>query len=706
MSKHRRIPIRAYACGLFIALTLAIGCSMAGLFYTRMRSAIIATSNQLFDRTASIVAGGIAAERSQIALSLEFAAGSELARARTFTGRRAAIGVLHDTIAGNPWLVSAYAGYPDGDFLLLRRVPAQHPGLGVVPAGTAFMLQTIDRSTNALHGRYAFFDARMHSLGERDEPGYRYDPRSRPWFAARGENVYTTAPYLFFTTKQLGITMSRRSAAGSVFGADIDLASVSAQLAGLRPTASSMAALVESDGTVLAYSDPSVFARVARRAKDDRAPALAELRSAPLSAAFTASTATGLTAGGTYRDAEGRSWLYRVAPILGRQGSSSLVVASILGVPEDELLDSAIRARNEVLTFSLALVLLWIPVTVWLSHFVARPLDQLRQDAVALRNRDFSDRPPPSSMISEIAEFGDTFDAMRRHIREHNEASTRFVPREFLEQLHRDDIRSLQLGDHAERNMTVLFSDIRSFTALSESMSPQQTFNFVNSYLTRVGPIIRDHDGFIDKYIGDAIMGLFPVRPRDAVDAAIAMQQRVVTYNEERARAGYAPIQIGIGLHYGSLMLGTIGETLRFETTVIADAVNVAARLESLTKTFGSLILASGQVLAQIDAPPYQTRLLSEIQVKGTTRSLTVYEVCDADPPLVLAHKVRTAAAFNEARLAYAAGDFVHAHRLFTEVLADDSDDRAAAYFHERAAEMKGAGREHAWTGVEKMETK
>ncbi len=330
----------------------------------------------------------------------------------------------------------------------------------------------------------------------------------------------------------------------------------------------------------------------------------------------------------------------------------------------------------------------------------------LRADAIALRNRDFSDRVAPATIITEIAEFAETFDSMRSHIREHHQAATRFVPQTFLEQLERADILALELGDHAERTMTILFSDIRSFTALSESMSPQQTFNFVNSYLTRVGPIIRNHGGFIDKYIGDAIMGLFPEHPQSAVDGAIAMQQRVVLYNEERGRAGYAPIAIGIGLHRGNLMLGTIGEELRFETTVIADAVNVAARLESLTKTFGSLILSSGTVIDQIDAAKYQTRRSGDVQVVGTTRGVTIVEICDADSPAKLAHKLRTAGAFESGRVAYANGDFAGAHRSFATVTDDDADDRAAAYFRDRAATMMAAVLNPDWDGVEKMEAK
>jgi two-component system sensor histidine kinase ChiS len=397
-------------------------------------------------------------------------------------------------------------------------------------------------------------------------------------------------------------------------------------------------------------------------------------------------------------------WVYRVRPVLPEADGTSRRL--VLATPEDELYATADGARNEAIAIALGMLLLWIPCSLFFARLISGPLDALRDHALALRNGDFGDRVPPPSIISEIDEFAGTFESMRRHIRARDEATTRFVPRAFLRQLGLTDITSLQLGDHVERHMTILFSDIRSFTALSESMSPQQTFNFVNSYLTRVGPIIRDHGGFIDKYIGDAIMGLFSDEPRYALDAAIAMQRRVVVYNEERARAGYAPIAIGIGLHTGELMLGTIGESQRFETTVIADAVNVASRLESLTKTFGSLVLASGQILDAVDASAYRIRRLGDVQVVGTTRPIALYEICDADPAATLAHKVRTAAEFEEGRLAYAAGDFAAAGRLFAEVLADDASDRAARYFSNRIATFEAAAVATAWDGIERMEMK
>jgi Adenylate cyclase, family 3 (some proteins contain HAMP domain) len=182
-----------------------------------------------------------------------------------------------------------------------------------------------------------------------------------------------------------------------------------------------------------------------------------------------------------------------------------------------------------------------------------------------------------------------------------NAAYGRFVPHDFLSLLEKPSIIEVKLGEHQEKNMTVLFADIRSFTALSEKMTPPENFDFINSYLGRVSPAIRKNNGFIDKYIGDAVMALFPTCPDDGVRAAIDMQKEVNVYNQQRQENALVPIAIGIGLHAGNLMLGTIGERERMESTVIADAVNLASRLEGLTKVYGSGILVSDAIMARLD---------------------------------------------------------------------------------------------------------
>ncbi len=292
-------------------------------------------------------------------------------------------------------------------------------------------------------------------------------------------------------------------------------------------------------------------------------------------------------------------------------------------------------------------------------------------------------------------------------LRERDAAVSRFLPRAFLEYLGRSSVVDLQLGDHVESEMTILFSDIRSFTALSEAMSPEETFRFLNAYLHRAGPIIRAHEGFVDKYIGDALMGLFPNAAHTALDAAIDMQRSVDAYNRERAEAGHPPIAIGVGLHRGTLMLGAIGESDRIETTVIADAVNVASRTESLTKQFGAPVIATESVISALAQPHhYRLRPLGEVVVYGASRGTHMYEVFDGDAPELLLDKVRTLDDYSAGIRAFTDGDFAKASAAFVRVLAVSPNDRTAAYFAERSRLLAAAAPVDGWDGRIRMEVK
>jgi adenylate cyclase len=264
-------------------------------------------------------------------------------------------------------------------------------------------------------------------------------------------------------------------------------------------------------------------------------------------------------------------------------------------------------------------------------------------------------------------------------------ASARFVPREFLKFLKRESIVDARLGDAVQAEMTIMFADIRSFTSLSESMSPQENFEFLNSYLSRVGPVIRQYDGFIDKYIGDGIMALFPNSAEDAVQAAIEMQQQVKIYNKHRENSGYKPISIGIGLHTGSLMLGTIGEAERMESTVISDAVNLASRVEGLTKLYGVGIVASVQTLCRIDDPQhYKCRFLDRVQVKGKQTPVAVFEIYDGDSDIMIELKTQTQTYFEQGIFFHYQQQFAQAKQMFLRVLQVNKEDKAAIFYAER----------------------
>lgn len=199
-----------------------------------------------------------------------------------------------------------------------------------------------------------------------------------------------------------------------------------------------------------------------------------------------------------------------------------------------------------------------------------------------------------------------------------NHAFSRFVPHEFLRFLGYDSVMDIKLGDQVQKHMTVMFSDIKDFTRLSENMSPKEAFDFINTFLGVVSPLIRRSNGFIDKFIGDAVMALFPGGADDALKAAILITEELKKLNNTRGEKGLEPIHIGTGLHTGELMLGTIGEEMRMEGTVISDVVNTASRLEGLTKVFDNNVIISSDTLNALTvAKMYHFRYLGKTRVKG-----------------------------------------------------------------------------------------
>lgn len=266
-------------------------------------------------------------------------------------------------------------------------------------------------------------------------------------------------------------------------------------------------------------------------------------------------------------------------------------------------------------------------------------------------------------------------------------AYSRFVPKRFLQLLGVDDIRTVQLGQQVERSMTILFSDIRDFTSLSESMSPQENFNFLNSYLVQMEPVIAAHGGIIDKYIGDAIMALFPNSPDDALRCSLAMLAKLDEYNAGRERAGYQSIKIGVGINTGIVILGTIGGEGRMDGTVIGDAVNLASRLERLTKEYEVPILISEYTLSSLEnTKPWSLRFLDRTHVRGKHDNQSVYEVVDADPPALRVAKKNTLGTFQQALAHYHLGNFSAAHAHFSRCLAEVPDDSAAHAYLLRCA--------------------
>ena len=238
-------------------------------------------------------------------------------------------------------------------------------------------------------------------------------------------------------------------------------------------------------------------------------------------------------------------------------------------------------------------------------------------------------------------------------------------------------------------------------------MSPEDNFRFLNSYLSRLGPLISTNHGFVNQFYGDRIMALYLDEPEDAIKSSMEMHKEIDSYNDYRKKKGRVPIKIGIGLHTGPIMLGIIGDKKRMDAGVVADSVNTASRMEGLTKFYGAPIIISEDTLSRIDDPGmYNYRFLGKVQVKGKQKAVPVFEITDGDPEDVIELKMKTKPDFEEGLSRYFAKDFTNASVCFKKVLNVNPSDKTATLYLKRSAQLMVQGVPDEWEGVELMESK
>jgi adenylate cyclase len=226
--------------------------------------------------------------------------------------------------------------------------------------------------------------------------------------------------------------------------------------------------------------------------------------------------------------------------------------------------------------------------------------------------------------------------SLERAVREARDVFEKFVPPAYLRRIAAKGLRSIRLGEADQQEVTILCCDIRGFTPLSEKLNPSQLIAFVNRLLERITRAVSGQGGVIDKFIGDAVLCIFEGADsaQRAVACGVDMLSEVKSFNAREDSPIDQPVQIGIGLHVGPVTLGTIGSPERMDSTVLGLTVNLAKRLEEVTKSLGVDMVISNQVVHHLpNGHNHRCRELGEVWVRGGLAPLTLYEVYDQDPP-------------------------------------------------------------------------
>ena len=288
-----------------------------------------------------------------------------------------------------------------------------------------------------------------------------------------------------------------------------------------------------------------------------------------------------------------------------------------------------------------------------------------------------------------------------------HEVSQKFVPNEFIKSLDKNKLTEVALGDLAEKDVTVLFVDIRGYTTLSEGLNPKDNFLFINSFNKRMGPIIRKNDGFIMQYLGDGFMALFPKGPQSALRASVEMHGALNDFNKERILKNRLPIKIGIGMQNGNLIMGITGDVERLDAAIISDTVNTASRIEGLSKHFGTSILLTGRCKDFLTDPEeFNFRYLGPVQVKGKQKPIALYECINGDNSSLKRHKLNTLDTFDKGMKLYFDKEFAMAAVTFQQIVKLNQNDLTAKLFLNRSAHLITQEIGDDWKGVESIKTK
>lgn len=319
-------------------------------------------------------------------------------------------------------------------------------------------------------------------------------------------------------------------------------------------------------------------------------------------------------------------YLSYLLPLPTETGTAAVLLQRSL----DRELAPYLRLERTYLILALVGLAISAAVGIWIARGVSKPVLQLAEGARKIGEGDYQHRVNVNQP-DEMGLLAASFNHMSKGLAERDQVRDllgKVVSPAVAAELLRKDVT---LGGE-ERQVTVLFSDVRNFTTMCEALAPQEVLGILNRYFTRMSAIVEAHGGVVDKYVGDAIMALFGAplaNPDDAdraMETALEMCEALDELNSQQQIRGYPAINIGIGVNTGVVIAGNMGSQARLNYTVIGDGVNLASRLEGLTKTpeYATRIIISRTTLAKAKGR-YQTRPLGEVAVKGKQKPTEIY---------------------------------------------------------------------------------
>ena len=629
MKKRIRLGFRASITALFVAIVLSVGLTLVYLSFERANVIIRAAAVAYIDKVAEHAADRIDAQFKDALDDVQIL--SVLPSIRTANIDNPAIHwLMTSMLRKHSQLFNLYVGYDDGSFLELdfidRAGQAFRRKLGA-PDDAVFRLLTISGSDNGAPrmATTSLLSADLVPLAESTAPA-NYDPRKRPWYidANAAHASYLTAPYTFFASGQVGYTVRVPVSNGrrGVVAGDILLTDADNILKSQQIGRSGLVFLFDEAGQIVVHPQMAELIAAGPNGAMAALPQLETVYKKGLPGAIRA-WRSGNSRKQFFKGDDGRTYLASFRPI-GIASSAGLELVAF--APLDEFFAAVLADRRLLFFLTLGCVMAAIPMVFLLGSFLSRSIRDIAAETDRIQHFQPGDTAPRRSFIKEIDDLGRSVFTMRRIV----ETFSNYVPKHLVRQL-------VEAGDElglggVRREVTIMFTDVTDFTAITEHAGPEQVMTQTSAYFAELSNAIMASNGTVDKYIGDAVMAIWNAPTLDAnhvvngCEAILDCQAATDRMNARFLTDGWPAYRTRFGLHVGNVVVGNIGSSERMNYTALGASVNLAARLESLNKVYGTKALVSEQIRLRA-GDRFLFRSVDRIAPKGFIEKFPIFEL-------------------------------------------------------------------------------
>ncbi|MEX2696958.1 adenylate/guanylate cyclase domain-containing protein [Rhizobium mongolense] len=527
-----------------------------------------------------------------------------------------------------------YAGYADGGFVQAVDVatnPETRASLRAPPEA-AYAMRVVSTVYGAPSTTWAFYDTEMRLLVRRADRDDIFDPRIRPWYlAAVGEGeIVSVGPYVSASTHFLTMTIATPAGTNHrvVIGADVMLVTLGELIDVSALSEHARGYVFDQEGDLIVHSDKTLMSEVRSRLRRGREVSTAELAQAdPALPAVTNLVTAGGTMGSgkvVHFQVRGRHYLAQIFREAVADLSSGYTV--VIAAPLEALVAPVEERLKRNLAIAAACLAFGILTAIVISRLVSRSLYLLADEATHMGKLEFGESGVSHSWISEVNALAKALNSARHAIR----TFSVYVPRELVRRIV--IAGQAAVGAAVRQDITVLFTDIRDFTTISEENSPEEVVALLSGYFEALNEIVERHGGTIVQYLGDGVLAMWNAPLHDlhhvenACYCALAMKDAIDAMNAANDADGRPVLITRFGLHTGQAVVGSVGAETRRQYTAIGDTVNIASRLEGLNRQYGTTILVSGAVRDAV-GETFELVAVGIVSVKGRTGQTELFEL-------------------------------------------------------------------------------